>query len=63
MIYASDDPIVPNDAYRQYRWDKNPTLILLLSKSGGHVGFREAKCHAYWHDVCAARFLENIAQI
>jgi predicted alpha/beta-fold hydrolase len=63
MIYASDDPIVPNDAYHQYRWDKNPTLILLLSKSGGHVGFREANCHAYWHDVCAARFLENIAQI
>ena len=63
MIYASDDPIVPNDAYNQYRWDKNPTLILLLSKSGGHAGFREANCHAYWHDVCAARFLEKIAQI
>jgi hypothetical protein len=60
MIYASDDPIVPNNAYCQYRWAKNPTLILLLSKSGGHAGFREANCHAYWHDVCAARFLESI---
>jgi predicted alpha/beta-fold hydrolase len=63
MIYALDDPIVPNDAYLQYRWEKNPRLIRLLSKSGGHCGFREADCDAYWHDVCAARFLKKIAQI
>ena len=60
MIYASDDPIVPNDAYLQYNWDKNPALVQLFSKSGGHVGFRQAGSDASWNDVCAARFLENV---
>lgn len=63
MIYASDDPIVPNDAYLQYKWDRNPRLVRLLSQSGGHCGFRGADRHAYWHDACAARFLKNIEQI
>lgn len=63
MIYASDDPIVPNDAYLKYKWDRNPKLIPLFSKSGGHTGFREANCHAYWHDVCAGRFLKDMTQI
>lgn len=63
MIYASDDPIVPNDAYLQYQWDRNPRLIRLLSQSGGHCGFRGGDRHAYWHDACAARFLKNIEQI
>lgn len=62
MIYASDDPIVPRDAYLRYRWDRNPKLIPLISRSGGHCGFRGADRHAFWHDVCAARFLENIEQ-
>jgi len=62
MIYASDDPIVPNDAYLQYRWDRNPKLTRLLSQSGGHCGFRGADRRVYWHDVCAARFLKNIEQ-
>ena len=63
MIYAEDDPIVPKDAYLQYRWDKNPKLTRLISKSGGHVGFRETSCHVYWHDVCAARFLKNLESV
>lgn len=63
MIYASDDPIVPNDAYLQYRWDRNPKLIRLLSQSGGHCGFRGADRRACWHDACAARFLKSIEQI
>lgn len=62
MIYATNDPIVPSDAYLQYRWDRNPKLVRLLSQSGGHCGFRGANRHAYWHDVCAARFLKAIAQ-
>jgi len=63
VIYASDDPIVPNDAYFNYKWDRNPKLIPLISKSGGHTGFRAANGHAYWHDVCAGRFLKDMAEI
>jgi hypothetical protein len=62
MIHASDDPIVPSDAYLQYRWDRNPKLVRLLSQSGGHCGFRGADPRAYWHDACAARFLQSIEQ-
>ncbi len=58
MIHASDDPLVPQADYLQYKWADNLNLTPLLSRSGGHVGFRETSCHAYWHDVCAARFLE-----
>lgn len=63
MIYASDDPIVPRDAYLRYRWDQNPKLIPLISQSGGHCGFRGADRRAYWHDACAAEFLERSAHI
>ena len=62
VIYAANDPIVPSDAYNQYRWDRNPKLVRLLSQSGGHCGFRGPDRHAYWHDACAARFLKSIAQ-
>lgn len=62
VIYAANDPIVPSDAYLQYKWDRNPKLVRLLSQSGGHCGFRGADRYAYWHDVCAARFLKSIEQ-
>lgn len=62
VIHAANDPIVPNEAYLQYRWGRNPKLVRLLSQSGGHCGFRGADRHASWHDVCAARFLKSIAQ-
>lgn len=60
MIHAANDPIVPSEAYLQYRWDRNPKLVRLLAQSGGHCGFRGADRHAHWHDVCAARFLQTI---
>lgn len=63
IIYASDDPIVPREAYLRYRWDRNPKLVPLISQSGGHCGFRGPDRRAYWHDACAARFLKNIEQI
>lgn len=62
LIYAANDPIVPSEAYLQYKWDRNPKLVRLLSQSGGHCGFRGADSHARWNDVCAARFLKNIEQ-
>lgn len=63
MIYASDDPIVPRDAYLRYPWDRNSKLIPLISPSGGHCGFRGADRHAFWHDACAAQFLKTIEHI
>jgi len=42
VIHALNDPIVPSEAYRDYRWSDNPWLIPELCRDGGHVGFHDA---------------------
>jgi predicted alpha/beta-fold hydrolase len=56
LIHARNDPWVPVKTYLSYDWSANPALTLLLSRSGGHLGFHDGKDSAGWHDRCASRF-------
>lgn len=58
VIHAEDDPWIPATAYRAFDWAANPSLSLLLSPGGGHVGFHGRGSLVPWHDRCILQFLE-----
>ena len=58
VLHARDDPWIPVDAYERFDWRANPNLTLLLSNSGGHLGFHQRGPLTPWHDACLARFFK-----
>jgi uncharacterized protein len=61
VIHSLDDPWIPGAAYLAYDWRRNPSLMLLLSPRGGHVGFQSRHDRRIpWHDLCAAHFLAAV---
>jgi predicted alpha/beta-fold hydrolase len=60
VIHARDDPWIPAEAYDAVDWSGNPTLVPLLTASGGHVGFHGRSAKAAWHDRCITRFFETV---
>ena len=56
VIHANDDPWIPAAAYADFDWPAHPSLTLLLSDSGGHVGFHGRDRQAAWHDRAAEIF-------
>ena len=56
VLHARDDPWIPPGAYERFDWAGNPNLTLLLSESGGHLGFHQQGPLTPWHDACLARF-------
>jgi predicted alpha/beta-fold hydrolase len=60
VIHALDDPWIPGDMYLSYDWRRNPRLVPLLPRAGGHVGFARREKGAPWHDVCLALFLAGL---
>ena len=58
VIHAEDDPWIPAEAYRAFDWAANPSLGLLMSPGGGHVGFHGQGSLVPWHDRCILQFLE-----
>jgi hypothetical protein len=59
VIYALDDPWIPPDAYLEYPWVQNRSLVPLLSRRGGHVGFHDRSRGAAWYDRCLERLLDR----
>jgi predicted alpha/beta-fold hydrolase len=57
VIHALDDPWIPPAPYLAHDWRRNPSLTLLLSRGGGHVGFQGSDRRIPWHDLCIAQFL------
>lgn len=45
IIHAEDDPFIPFDPLRHPAFTENPHIILLATKSGGHVGFIAAEAN------------------
>ena len=59
MLHSEDDPFLPSDAIPHREVGRNPALRLLLTPSGGHVGFVGGTPWApeFWGETVAARFL------
>jgi predicted alpha/beta-fold hydrolase len=60
VIHALDDPWIPGESYTSFAWARNPRLVPLLPRSGGHVGFVGRDRSRAWHDLCLLRFLERL---
>jgi predicted alpha/beta-fold hydrolase len=60
VIHALDDPWIPPAPYLGHDWRRNPSVTLLLSPGGGHVGFQGSNRRTPWHDLCIAQFLASV---
>jgi uncharacterized protein len=56
VIHALDDPWIPRAAYDTVDWTAIPAARLVLTPSGGHVGFHDAASPIPWHDRAIAQF-------
>lgn len=60
VIHALDDPWIPGESYTSFPWARNPHLIPLLPRRGGHVGFVGRDRQRAWNDLCLLSFLERL---
>ncbi|HWA46174.1 MAG TPA: alpha/beta fold hydrolase [Hypericibacter adhaerens] len=60
VIHARNDPWIPAAPYLQFDWKRNPKLLPLLPRGGGHVGFHALGHAAPWHDRCTVSFFEGL---
>jgi predicted alpha/beta-fold hydrolase len=60
VIHALDDPWIPGESYTSFPWSRNPRLVPLLPRRGGHVGFVGFDRQRAWHDLCLLRFLAGM---
>lgn len=64
MVLAScDDPWVPVENYREFDWADNPSLLPVMSPTGGHIGFHANGSERPWCDLAVEKFLARIASI
>jgi len=62
VIHARNDPWIPVAPYLAFDWKRNPKLVPLLPRGGGHVGFHALGHEAPWHDRCAVSFFEGLSR-
>ena len=53
VLAARDDPWIPVEHYRDFKWSDNPWLLPVMPKSGGHVGFHGDDSGQPWCDTGA----------
>lgn len=63
LIHAMDDPWIPPAPYLAARRRLKSPLRILLSPSGGHVGFHAADDPQPWHDRCAEVFFREVVPV
>ena len=57
MMHASNDPWIPIRPYLVLKKSALPNAEILVSRSGGHVGFHERGHIETWHDRMIDRFM------
>jgi len=59
LVHALDDPWIPSSAYLDYPWQRNPNLVPLLPRAGGHVGFHDRDDRSPWYNRCIGHFVDQ----
>src|SRR5690606_17388714 len=60
IVHSRDDPWIPSGAFEQAARFRNPHLRIVLTDSGGHVGFHGTGGTLPWHDrLIAGVFAES----
>ncbi len=60
LIAAKDDPLVPFAIYQNPVFATNPSLTLVATEHGGHVGFLARGAHRFWLDRFALNWIEQV---
>jgi predicted alpha/beta-fold hydrolase len=60
VLAACDDPWIPIDHYKGFKWDDNPWLLPVFTPTGGHVGFHGDSGNRPWCDLALEKFLEQV---
>ena len=60
MVHARNDPWIPVYPYLLLKRRDLPQVEILLSKSGGHLGFHERGHSETWHDRSIDAFIQNL---
>lgn len=59
VITAEDDPLVPFEIFRHPAFQQNPSLRLIATKYGGHLGFLSWSKPRFWIDSFALNWIEE----
>jgi len=59
VLAACDDPWIPIEYYREFKWSDNPWLLPVFPSTGGHVGFHGDAGNRPWCNLAIERFLER----
>ncbi len=59
ILAALDDPWIPGALYGGFDWAANRSLLPLLTRHGGHVGFHGTDGDPPWSDRAVRQFLES----
>ena len=57
VLAACDDPWIPIEHYREFKWTENTWLLPVLPSAGGHVGFHGDAGDRPWCNVALEKFL------
>jgi predicted alpha/beta-fold hydrolase len=60
MVHACNDPWIPVSSYRALQGQGMPNVEIVLTRSGGHVGFHERGFSDTWHDRRIDHFLAGL---
>lgn len=60
VLAACDDPWIPVDYYRDFKWSDNPALLSVMAEGGGHLGFHSADSERPWCDTVLEKFLGRV---
>ena len=63
VLAAGDDPWIPIEHYREFKWSDNPWLLPVMPQTGGHVGFHGDVSRQSWCDVALEKFLDQTASM
>ena len=63
VLAAGDDPWIPIEHYRDFKWSDNPWLLPVVPETGGHVGFHGDTSGRPWCNLAIEKFLERVTSI
>jgi predicted alpha/beta-fold hydrolase len=62
IVQAKDDIFVPFEIFGHTALASNPSLRLLVTEHGGHLGFLSRRGTRFWVDEVAIRFLKEVVK-